>query len=145
MRGMLILLVLISCMAMQASALELAAPEVPEAGREWMPEDGDSFGDGLMDLLEKGMSLLVPEVKNAAKRLPSNMEFTTPRSLLRHERQRNKHKSKQSKNTFHKQSVVFTNLQKGNELKKQEHPSVALATNKKNGVHKELRFYRNFV
>lgn len=67
MRGLLILLLLVFAMAVPASALELAAPEVPDAGREWMPETEDSFGDGLLDLLEKGISLLVPEVKSAMK------------------------------------------------------------------------------
>lgn len=67
MRWMLILVALAWVLAVPASALELAAPEVPEAGREWMPERTDSFGDGLLDLLEKGMSLLVPELRSAAK------------------------------------------------------------------------------
>lgn len=67
MRGLLILLMLVSVLVVPASALELAAPEVPETGREWMPDETDSFGDGLLELLENGISLMLPELRQAMR------------------------------------------------------------------------------
>lgn len=47
------LLLLLSVLAMPVSALELEAPPVPAAGREWMPHRSDSLWEGMQELLQK--------------------------------------------------------------------------------------------
>lgn len=49
------------------SALEIEAPTVPESGSELMPRSIDSFGDALLELLEKAFTNLRPDLKEAAQ------------------------------------------------------------------------------
>lgn len=65
MKRIFVLVFLLWCIILPAAALEIQAPEVPESGRLWMPEE-DSLGDGLVQMLEKALSFLTPELKNAA-------------------------------------------------------------------------------
>ena len=48
-----------------AAAAGLAAPEVPESGREIMPGDTDSFSEGLLELGETAVGLLRKELEGA--------------------------------------------------------------------------------
>ena len=50
-----ILMGLIVCMAVPVSALEYSPPVVPESGRNHMPEQTGSFGEGLLELAETGL------------------------------------------------------------------------------------------
>ncbi len=61
---MLCLLVIL-LLSPRGAALEIAAPEVPEAGAEMMPENTDSFGDGLTELLRNVLLRIRPDVKEA--------------------------------------------------------------------------------
>lgn len=61
-----ILMGLIVCMAVPVSALEYSPPVVPESGRNHMPEQTGSFGEGLLELAETGLHHLIPELRNAA-------------------------------------------------------------------------------
>lgn len=57
------------CMAFlvtPASALEITAPVVPEAGREAMPENTESFLDGLLELLGTAIKKVQPDLREAA-------------------------------------------------------------------------------
>lgn len=65
MKGIGIIILLLWILAVPVSALEIQAPVVPDSGSRWMPENWDSFGDALAELVNKGLSQLVPEVKNA--------------------------------------------------------------------------------
>lgn len=62
--GMLIFLLI--WLAVPASALEYSPPVVPETGQDTMPENTDSFGEGLLELASTALSRMVPELKNAA-------------------------------------------------------------------------------
>ena len=61
------LLLLLSCFAVPASALEFTAPEVPEAGRDLMPGDTTSFLDGLTEMLRNSVGKLRPDLREASR------------------------------------------------------------------------------
>lgn len=63
----LLLACLLSCLAVPASALEMTAPEVPEAGAPLMPDNTASFSDGLTELLQKALAALRPDLREAAR------------------------------------------------------------------------------
>ena len=52
---------------MPADAVELTAPEVHESGRQLMPQNTDSFGEGLIELLQNSIELVVPDLKEASR------------------------------------------------------------------------------
>lgn len=67
---MKIILMMILCVfltAQPAAALELNAPEVPDAGAELMPQDTADFGKGLLELLENALYAVHPQLSEAAK------------------------------------------------------------------------------
>lgn len=67
MKTCLRLFVLLLILAMPASALEIEAPAVPEAGRNLMPENTESFASGFLQLLEKAIQALHPELQTAIR------------------------------------------------------------------------------
>ncbi len=66
MRLMLIVLLVLS-LAMPVSAADITAPTVPESGRDLMPEDGTSFGDGLWQICCRGLAKIRPDIAEGAK------------------------------------------------------------------------------
>lgn len=79
---MLILLLVLS-LAVPVSALEVTAPEVPKSGAELMPENTDSFGRALLELLQNAVGILRPGVKEAAQVSLSIIAAVMMVSLLR--------------------------------------------------------------
>ena len=67
MKHIVLAIMLIFALALPASAAEITAPEVPEAGEDLMPENTDSFGDGLWELLQKAVRLIRPDLREASK------------------------------------------------------------------------------
>ena len=67
MSKLILAVVLIFALAVPASAAELTAPRVPRSGAELMPENTDSFADGLMELLREGILQIRPDLKEASK------------------------------------------------------------------------------
>lgn len=67
MSKILLVVILIFSLAIPASAAELTAPTVPQSGAEVMPEKTDSFGDGLLKLLENALGQLQPDLKEASR------------------------------------------------------------------------------
>ena len=67
MKKLIPMLVLILYLAPSASALEITAPEVPQSGAEWMPENTDSFGNGLLELLQNVIAHIRPDLAEAAQ------------------------------------------------------------------------------
>lgn len=61
----MIAFLLVFSLAVPSAAVELTAPMVPSSGLEQMPDNTDSFGKGLQELLQEGISLLHPELKEA--------------------------------------------------------------------------------
>ena len=66
MRLMLIVLLVLS-LAMPVSAADITAPTVPESGRDLMPENGTSFGDGLWQICCRGLAKIRPDIAEGAK------------------------------------------------------------------------------
>lgn len=50
-----------------AAALEIEAPQVPEPGRSWMPDNTDSLWEGCIALLQKAVSSLRPDLQEASR------------------------------------------------------------------------------
>ncbi len=51
----------------EVSALEIEAPPVPQAGRDWMPLTTDSLWEGLGELWEKAVCALGPELAESSQ------------------------------------------------------------------------------
>lgn len=60
------MLILLLILPVQARALSITAPTVPEAGAKVMPETTDSFADGLWELLQRALEVVRPDLKEAA-------------------------------------------------------------------------------
>lgn len=67
MRKCILLLLLLFLPAQQVAAAELTPPQAPESAQYAMPDNTDSFGDGLMELLQHAVSELRPDLAEAAK------------------------------------------------------------------------------
>jgi stage III sporulation protein AE len=52
--------------AMPVSAMDFAAPQVPPAGEYYMPENAESFSEGLWYILKAGISKIKPDLAEAA-------------------------------------------------------------------------------
>lgn len=64
---LLAFLLCLSFLTVPASALEIEAPQVPESGRDWMPENTTSLAEGLAELLQTALSSLRPDLQEAAR------------------------------------------------------------------------------
>ena len=67
MKKLILMLTLILTLAPNAYALEITAPEVPKSGKEWMPENTESFGEGLWELLQSVILQIRPDLAEAAQ------------------------------------------------------------------------------
>lgn len=65
MRRLAFLFLLMLLFAVPAKALELTAPTVPEAGESMMPENTDSFSDGLIELFRNAIGTIRPDIREA--------------------------------------------------------------------------------
>lgn len=65
MRGWILILIVI-ILAVPASAMEFTAPVAPEGAEIYMPEDTESFGEGLWHILKTAIYNLEPEIANAS-------------------------------------------------------------------------------
>ena len=66
MRKIFLALILIGMLAVPVSAIDITAPEVPESGRELMPSNRETFGDGLLEVLRDALGYFQPDLKEAA-------------------------------------------------------------------------------
>lgn len=57
---------ILSFCVIPASALEISAPTVPEAGAEYMPES-TNFAEGLLEMLQSALALIRPDLAEAAE------------------------------------------------------------------------------
>lgn len=82
MRKLVLLLLLLSSLTVPASALELTAPEVPEAGLEVMPKDTSSFLDGLTELFRNALGKIRPDLREASRIAAAVVSTGTVLSVL---------------------------------------------------------------
>lgn len=66
MRRVLLLILIAAMLATPVSALDITAPEVPESGRELMPDSHETFGQGLLEVLQDALTYFQPDLKEAA-------------------------------------------------------------------------------
>lgn len=61
------IILLVFSLAVPTAALEIEAPEVPQSGREFMPENTDSFPDALWQLLQNAIHHIRPDLADASQ------------------------------------------------------------------------------
>lgn len=66
MRRILILLIIIGCLTGTGYAMNYTAPSAPESAQAYMPEDIQSFGEGLWYVIKSAISELQPSLAEAA-------------------------------------------------------------------------------
>lgn len=64
---MILAMALVFSLALPVSALEVQPPRVPDSGAALMPENTDSFGSGLLNVVKQGLSRIHPDLKEAAR------------------------------------------------------------------------------
>lgn len=80
---MLILtLLLVLSLAPRAAAMEINAPAVPESGRQLMPNETDSFGEGVLEILKRAISALRPDLVEAGTICVSTIAIVLMLSLV---------------------------------------------------------------
>ena len=67
MRKVLFAVFLVLTMAQPVNASEIVAPEVQISGRQLMPQNTDSFGAGLLELLRNSIQLVRPDLQEASQ------------------------------------------------------------------------------
>ncbi len=67
MRKILLIILIVFSLSMPVYAMEFEPPEVPQAGEEYMPDETESFGEGLWYILKKAISAIEPSLADAAK------------------------------------------------------------------------------
>lgn len=66
MRKLILTVVLLLSVIQPASALEITAPEVPQSAEEFMPDTAETFGQGLLEILQDAVMLLRPDIREAS-------------------------------------------------------------------------------
>ena len=67
MRKLLILLALLPVLILPARAMEITAPEVPDSGAQYMPENTGDFASGIWELLGNVLGAVRPDLREASK------------------------------------------------------------------------------
>lgn len=81
--SMLAIIALMISLAVPVCATQFAAPQVPEAGAEQMPENTDSFGAGLWELCKNVLASLHPDLREGIRVSLSLIAAVMMVSLLR--------------------------------------------------------------
>lgn len=76
-------IVLMAALVLPANALSITAPEVPKEEESLMPRHTDSFGEGLMELLNEVLPLLRPDLAEAAKAAVALIAAAMTASILK--------------------------------------------------------------
>lgn len=66
MRRIILLVLIIAAMVIPVSAMEFTAPMAPESAQEYMPEDNESFAEGLWYVIRSAISKLQPSLAEGA-------------------------------------------------------------------------------
>lgn len=67
MRKVVIVLIAVILFSMPVCAMEFTAPTAPESAEQYMPENTESFWDGVLSIIRDAVKLLKPSVAEAAK------------------------------------------------------------------------------
>ena len=66
MRKLILLLMLIGLVILPVQAMDITAPEAPDGAIEYMPDNTDSFSDGLWYIMKQAIGNLAPDIASAA-------------------------------------------------------------------------------
>jgi len=66
MKKLFIIIVTVIILAIPVNAMDIRPPETPESGRDLMPEEPETFGEGLISILKEAIAFLQPSVAAAA-------------------------------------------------------------------------------
>lgn len=75
MTRVLFAIIMIGFLAVPTAAVEIVAPEVPQSGYNWMPQNRDSFPVAIWELLQNGAKQIFPEW-NAAVKIGAEIIFS---------------------------------------------------------------------
>lgn len=82
MRKLIILASILLLLVHPVQAMDITAPEVPQSGEKYMPEDTESFSEGLWYIIKNAISQLHPELSAAAKVCCSLLALGMAESVL---------------------------------------------------------------
>ncbi|MBO5317086.1 MAG: stage III sporulation protein AE [Oscillospiraceae bacterium] len=82
MRIIVILLSLLTILSVPVFAQDITPPKVPKDGEIYMPEDTESFGDGLWHIVKVAMSKLEPSLAEAGKTCAGVIAITLLLSVI---------------------------------------------------------------
>lgn len=77
------ILLICSMLVIPVSAVEFKAPEVPDSGSAYMPEEPHSFGEGLLEILKNAVGFLMPDLAEAGRTCLKIFAAVLMMSLLR--------------------------------------------------------------
>lgn len=83
MRRLLILLLILPVLILQVSAMEFSPPDAPDGALEYMPQDTESFGEGLLYVIQAGLNALYPSLTEGVKTCFSMLAAVILISFLR--------------------------------------------------------------
>lgn len=67
MRRIILLICLLTPLILPVRGVDIAAPEVPDSGRDLMPYETDSFGEGLWEIVLEALEVLKPDFAEGLK------------------------------------------------------------------------------
>ena len=65
MKRLFIILFVISALCMPVSAMDFTAPEAPPKAQQVMPDEAESFGEGLWYIIRSAIDLIQPSITQA--------------------------------------------------------------------------------
>ena len=65
-RRVLIFVILVILLSLPVRAMDFSPPPAPDSAREYLPEEADSFGEGLWNVLKAAIAALEPSLQEAA-------------------------------------------------------------------------------
>ena len=66
MKRLILSIVIFLSLTSPVSAMDFTAPEAPEAAQPYMPEDTESFGEGVWYIIKAAISDLQPSIRQAS-------------------------------------------------------------------------------
>ena len=82
MRGLAIFIVILLTLTVPAQAAELTAPTAPDGALEYMPEESETFAQGLWKILRSALQQLQPDILKAAALCAALLGMTLLVSIL---------------------------------------------------------------
>ena len=66
MKRLLTLILVLSVIALPVNAMDFSAPTAPQEAQKWMPDETESFGEGLLFVIRSAMDVVQPSIMEAS-------------------------------------------------------------------------------